>query len=90
MESIFARTKFEDVATEISKNAEEEIFGEKVGIIARIFGCKHSRLSKPVTTKNITYRFCPNCGIRRRYDLESFKAVGSYYYPADKKELYHV
>ena len=90
MESIIARSEFEKASEDLKRNAEAEIFGEKVGLLARIFGCHHPRMSRPVTTENITYRFCPTCGIRRRYNLETFKAEGAYYYPAKTEELHHV
>ncbi len=90
MENVVARSEFENVATDLNINAEKEIFGEKVGIFARVFGCYHARMSRPVTTKNITYRYCPSCGIRRRYNLEFYRSEGAFYYPATNTDLHHV
>lgn len=88
--SVNAKSEFKSTDAELKKNAKEEIFGKKVGFFVRVFGCKHKRMSKPVTTENTTYKYCPNCGIRRGYDLETFKFQGAFYYPPIIKELYHV
>jgi hypothetical protein len=87
---INAESEFESIDVDLRINAEEEIFGEKVGLFARLFGCRHNRMSKPVTVKNTTYKFCPSCGIRRRYNLETFKFQGAFYYPTSGKDLHHV
>jgi hypothetical protein len=69
---------------------EEDVFGDRVGIFARVFGCRHSRMSMPVTTANITYQYCASCGIRRKYDPLSFKPERTYYYPTNLQDLHHV
>ncbi len=89
-ENTLVRSKFENVAKELNSNIQEEVFGEKVGFMSRVFGCWHGRMSKPVTTREITYRFCPNCGIRRRFDLDTFQTHGSYYYPSNGNNLYKI
>ena len=48
---------------------------------ARIFGCWHVNMSRPFTRGNETYRTCVACGARRRFDLEQWEMVGSFYYP---------
>ena len=73
-----------------TNNTESEIFGQKAGIISRVFGCWHLKMSRPVTTKNTTYRFCPKCGMRRKYNLETFQSQGSFYSPPTDENLYYV
>lgn len=92
MENVIAQSEISQNVLDKSRkvNVQEEIFGEKLGLIARVFGCRHSRMSMPVTTKEITYRFCPTCGIRRIYDLETFRLQGSYYYPAHNEEFNYI
>jgi hypothetical protein len=68
----------------------ETVFGKRVGLFARIFGCYHNRMSRPVTTENVTYKYCPDCGIRRQFDPVKFKSEGAYYYPARDEKLHHV
>jgi len=48
---------------------------------ARLFGCWHLKLSGLFTRGNETYRTCVTCGARRRFDLERWEMVGSFYYP---------
>ncbi|HET6646272.1 MAG TPA: hypothetical protein VFH01_03020 [Pyrinomonadaceae bacterium] len=50
-------------------------------VTARIFGCWHVNLSRPFSRGNETYRTCVACGARRRFDLEHWEMVGSFYYP---------
>lgn len=88
METAITGINFENKSTENKSN--NEVFGKSVGIMSRVFGCWHRRMSRPVTTKNTTYRFCPSCGIRRAYDIKEFKFKGKFYYPKNNKELHHV
>ena len=69
---------------------QEDVFGDRVGIFARVFGCWHARMSRPVTTANITYQYCASGGIRRNYDASTFKPERELYYPASGEDLHHV
>jgi hypothetical protein len=55
---------------------------------ARIFGCWHVNMSRPFSRGNETYRTCVACGARRRFDLEQWEMVGSFYYPERNFALY--
>ena len=55
--------------------------GKKIGIIGKLFGCWHKRLSRPFSERNVSYRSCLECGARRKFDTESFKTSGPFYYP---------
>ena len=68
----------------------EQVFGTRVGLFARVFGCWHSRMSRPVTTASLTYQYCASCGIRRKYDAVAFKPERKLYYPASGNDLHHV
>jgi hypothetical protein len=50
-------------------------------VVKRVFGCWHLKLSLPFTRGDETYQTCISCGARRRYDLDQWTAVGSFYYP---------
>lgn len=63
------------------ENNKVEIFGKKVGFFARIFGCWHSHLSRPMTIGNETFSVCITCGARRGFDLETLQLVGDFYNP---------
>lgn len=69
---------------------DEAVFGERVGIFARIFGCRHNRMSRPVTTGRISYKYCSDCGIRQRFNPETFCSERGFYYPASGVDLHHV
>jgi hypothetical protein len=61
----------------------------KVGrATARIFGCWHVNMSRPFSRGHETYRTCVACGARRRFDLEHWAMVGSFYYPERNFALY--
>ena len=55
--------------------------GRKVGILASVFGCWHKHISRPISDRNSTYQVCAECGARRRFDMDEFKAKGRFYYP---------
>lgn len=68
----------------ISKNINNHskgVFGEKIGVIGKVFGCWHKDLTRPFTTERESYRACTECGARRHFDEKSFKTFGSFYYP---------
>jgi hypothetical protein len=52
---------------------------EKQSFLKRLFGCWHGRLSRPVTINGVTFCYCKDCGLRRRYDIESGRHHGSFY-----------
>ena len=49
--------------------------------LRRLFGCWHRKMSLPFTRGTETYRTCVTCGARRRFDLDQWTMVGSFYYP---------
>jgi hypothetical protein len=68
----------------ISKNTNNrsmDVFGEKIGVFGKFFGCWHKDLTRPFTAGRESYRACTECGARRRFDEKSFKTFGSFYYP---------
>lgn len=56
-------------------------FGEKIGLVASVFGCWHKRLTRPFTEKHISYRACVDCGARKKFSTEDFMTFGPFYYP---------
>ncbi len=47
--------------------------------LATLFGCRHRRMSWPITRDGQTYRACLKCGVRRNFDTETWKTFGSFY-----------
>lgn len=58
-----------------------DAFGAKIGLMARLFGCQHQRLTRPFTSRKGSYRTCLECGARAEFDIESFTTLGTFYYP---------
>jgi len=55
--------------------------GTKIGLLGKIFGCWHKDLTRPFSDKRVSYRVCTECGARTKFDTESFKTLGTFYYP---------
>lgn len=55
--------------------------GTGIGILGRIFGCRHKVLTRPFGNKRGSYCVCIECGARRQFDTESFKTLGRFYFP---------
>jgi len=55
--------------------------GEKIGVMASLFGCWHKRLTRPMGDKDMSYCTCLDCGARKRFDTEEFRTAGPFYYP---------
>jgi hypothetical protein len=62
-------------------------FGEKIGVVASIFGCQHRRLSRPFTTNRESYRACVQCGARKHFDSANLQTFGSFYYPPNVSRI---
>lgn len=56
-------------------------FGEKIGVMASIFGCWHKRLTRPMSDNHNTYIACLECGARKKFDAYNFQTKGPFYYP---------
>lgn len=57
------------------------LFGKKIGVLVKLFGCRHRQLTRPFTNRQGSYRACLNCGARKEFDIKSFKTLGTFYYP---------
>jgi hypothetical protein len=62
-------------------NRTENVFGEKIGLFGKMFGCWHKELSRPFTSLRESYRVCLDCGARKQFDTETLKTFGPFYYP---------
>lgn len=62
-------------------NRTKEAFGGKIGLLGKLFGCWHKRISRPFTIGRDSYRACLNCGARKHFDTKTLKTYGSFHYP---------
>ena len=70
----------------VEKSENRQLSGEEIGIFARLFGCWHTRLSRPFVDGKIVYRSCLRCGARRLYDPKTLRSYGNFYYPSVKQD----
>ena len=86
-------TVFTDISGPIDlvstkKTVDVNVFGKKLGLMTRIFGCQHANLSRPFSTDNVGYRACINCGSRKQFNPRTLETHGAFYAapPAGKAE----
>ncbi len=60
---------------------EADGFGKKIGVLVRLFGCRHRDISRPFTNGKTSYRVCLSCGARKKFDTKDLTTSGSFYYP---------
>ena len=60
-------------------------------LVGGLFGCRHRRMSWPITRDGQTYRACLKCGICRGFDPETWKTFGSFYRrdQPDRRDLHY-
>lgn len=61
-------------------NSIQQIPGQKVGLLTKIFGCEHKRLSRPISTGNAGHQTCLSCGAKRQFDPIALRSFGGFYF----------
>lgn len=56
------------------------ITGKIGNLMARVFGCWHTEMSRPFSREGRAYRTCLNCGAQRQFDLGNWEMQGSFHY----------
>ncbi|PWT89558.1 MAG: hypothetical protein C5B55_11180 [Blastocatellia bacterium] len=56
-------------------------------LFGRIFRCWHRKMSRPFTRDTESYRACLRCGMRRNFDLKTWRSTGRFYTPSVKRGL---
>jgi hypothetical protein len=64
-----------------SYGVDDTMFGKKVGLFGKIFGCGHKEISRPFSNGKVGYRTCLECGARKHFDPETLETFGGFYYP---------
>ena len=57
------------------------VFGKKVGLVTKLFGCWHDNISRPFVQGKTAYRACLSCGARKQFNPETLETHGTFYYP---------
>ena len=66
---------------DVRNRADQTVFGDKVGIFGKLFGCWHEDLSRPFVQNSVAYRTCLHCGARKQFNTETLQTFGAFYYP---------
>jgi hypothetical protein len=64
-----------------TKNPDRMVFGQKVDLITKLFGCWHNDIGRPFVQGKTAYRSCLSCGARRQFNPETLETHGSFYFP---------
>ena len=56
------------------------VTGRLDSLMARVFGCRHSDMSRPFSRDGRAYRSCLNCGAHRQFNLGNWEMQGRFYY----------
>jgi len=82
MPKVFSFSKFQNLIQRNGRAAKEIdvlVFGRKLGVTAKVFGCRHNNLSRPFTRGETSYRSCLQCGARKQFNAETLETFGSFY-----------
>ena len=79
--------KLQNIEQQKHVNINALFFGEKISLVAKLFGCWHENMSRPFGHGKIAYRSCLNCGARKQFDTESLQTFGKFYYPPLVKKI---
>ena len=65
----------------LTNEIDHSVFGEKLSLAAKLFGCWHRNISRPFTQESVAYRSCLDCGARKQFNPETLKTYGDFYFP---------
>jgi hypothetical protein len=65
----------------LTKEIDRSVFGEKLSLAAKLFGCWHRNISRPFKKGRTAYRCCLECGARKRFNPETLETYGAFYFP---------
>ncbi len=69
-----------------AKQVDRFVFGQKLGLMTKLFGCWHNNISRPFVRGNVGYRSCLHCGARKQFNPETLETHGTFYFPPVEKE----
>lgn len=90
MAALSLQNKFSTIKNRKNKRKTEIddfVFGQKIGVITKLFSCWHDDLSRPFVQGKTAYRSCLQCGARKQFDPETLETYGSFYFPPAVKKV---
>ena len=70
-----------------SDEFDRMVFGQKEGLVTKLFGCRHNNISRPFSQGKTAYRVCLNCGARKQFNSKTLQTHGNFYFPPVIKDL---
>lgn len=64
-----------------TNNIDHFVFGQKLSLMAKLFGCWHGNISRPFVQGKTAYRSCLKCGARKQFNPETLETHGNFYFP---------
>ena len=71
--------------SEPTKDSNTFAFGQKLSLMTKLFGCRHTNMGRPFTQDKTAYRSCLNCGARRQFNPDTMETHGTFYFPSVEK-----
>ncbi len=85
MTTALLKNKFQSLLTKKSQIEEQSnrlSVERKIGLMAKLFGCRHGELGRPFAKGDAAYRTCLKCGARKRFNPQTLETFGKFYYPS--------
>jgi len=76
------RTEFISIVQPTIFEIDHRHFDSLRYFLRRVSSCWHWHMSRPFTHGQESYRTCVRCGMRRKFDLKTWKSSGRFYSPA--------
>ena len=83
METISLRNTFQKIGLGTKEQPDERAFGKKLGLVTRLVGCRHERISRPFGSGNGSYRSCLSCGARKPFNPRTLETSSTFYCPPE-------
>lgn len=62
-----------------AQSSQQGVFDRLRYLFLRVCSCRHRKMSRPFTRDGDSYIVCVRCGMRRGFDLQTWKAKGPFY-----------
>lgn len=81
MATISLRNTFQQIGSGRKERLDERAFGKKLGLLTKLVGCQHPRISRPFGTGEASYRSCLSCGARKPFNPRTLETSNTFYCP---------
>lgn len=88
MASVMIQNGLQSITKRKEGNAKEVdsiVFGKKIGLVTKLFGCWHNDISRPFVEGKTAYRSCLQCGARKQFNSQTLETYGNFFFPPKVK-----